>query len=148
MFLQCLFSNNKTYVQIQLFDISSLMSFRDYLHEKAEESRHNETLAYLMFVAGATFFVGGILATLSLTGQPDWFLIIPYATAPTSGTFLALTLIFSGMTLILFGIGTGLNCSRDRGWYMQELAKANSIEASLADKQPLRNNHKKKNTLT
>jgi len=49
------------------------MSFRDYLHEKAEESRHNETLAYLMFLAGAIFFVGGILETLSLTGNPEWF---------------------------------------------------------------------------
>jgi hypothetical protein len=124
------------------------MSFRDYLHEKAEESRHNETLAYLMFVAGAIFFVGGILTTLSLVGQPDWFLIIPYDTAPTSGTFLALTLVFSGFALILFGIGAGLNCSRDRGWYMQELAKANSIEASLADKQSPKLGHKKKDTAT
>jgi len=36
------------------------MSFRDYLHEKAEESRHNETVAYLMFLAGTTFLIGGI----------------------------------------------------------------------------------------
>mgnify|MGYP006910663535 FL=1 len=43
------------------------MSFRDYLHEKAEELRHNETLAYLIFLAGAIFFVGGIIETLSLT---------------------------------------------------------------------------------
>ncbi len=39
------------------------MSFRNYLHEKAEESRHSETLAYLMFLAGAIFFVGDILET-------------------------------------------------------------------------------------
>ena len=34
-----------------------VMSFRDYLHEKAEESRHNENQAYLMFPAGAIFFL-------------------------------------------------------------------------------------------
>ncbi|MEM2281413.1 MAG: hypothetical protein QXZ68_05435 [Candidatus Bathyarchaeia archaeon] len=43
------------------------MSFRDYLHEKAEESRHNETTAYLMFLAGTVFFVGGVLETLFIS---------------------------------------------------------------------------------
>jgi VIT1/CCC1 family predicted Fe2+/Mn2+ transporter len=119
------------------------MSFRDYLHEKAEESRHNETLAYLMFVAGAIFFVGGILTTLSLVGQPAWFFIIPYDTAPTSGTFLALTLVFSGFSLIVFGIGAGFNCSRDRGWYMQELAKANSVEEGLIGTNSAKSGRKK-----
>jgi len=36
------------------------MSIQDYLHEKAEESRHNEIIAYMMFLAGSVFFVGGI----------------------------------------------------------------------------------------
>jgi hypothetical protein len=104
------------------------MSFRDYLHEKAEESRHNETLAYLMFLAGAIFFVGGILETLSLTGNPEWFLFIPYHTEPLAGAVLGLTLIISGFTLIVFGIAAGLSRSRDRSWYMQELRKATSLE--------------------
>jgi hypothetical protein len=104
------------------------MSFRDYLHEKAEESRHNETLAYLMFLAGAIFFVGGILETLSLTGNPEWFLFIPYHTEPLAGAVLGLTLIISGSTLIVFGIAAGLSRSRARSWYMQELRKATSLE--------------------
>ncbi|GAI03050.1 unnamed protein product, partial [marine sediment metagenome] len=97
------------------------MSFRDYLHEKAEESRHNETLAYLMFLAGAIFFVGGILETLSLAGNPEWFLFIPYHTEPIAGAVLGLTLIISGSALLVFGVAAGLSRSRARGWYMQEL---------------------------
>jgi heme/copper-type cytochrome/quinol oxidase subunit 1 len=104
------------------------MSFRDYLHEKAEESRHNETVAYLMFLAGAMFLVGGILETLSVARDARWFLLIPYSAEPSAGAVLGLTLIISGFSLIVFGIAAGVNYSRERGWYMQELRKANSLE--------------------
>jgi hypothetical protein len=119
------------------------MSFRDYLHEKAEESRHNETLAYLMFLAGAIFFVGGILETLSLTGNPEWFLFIPYHTEPLAGAVLGLTLVISGSTLIVFGIAAGLSRSRARNWYMKELRKATSLE-ELSLKRKKRNKLNKK----
>ena len=111
------------------------MSFRDYLHEKAEESRHNETVAYLMFLAGTVFFVGGLPETLiinSLLGKnPEWFLFIPYYAETHAGAVLGLALIISGLTLIVFGIASGINYSRDRNWYMTELRKANSIEEVL-----------------
>ena len=147
MVLQCLFSNNKTYVRIQCFDILRFMSFRDYLHERAEESRHNETLACLMFVAGAVFFVGGVLIALSLGAQPSWFLVIPYYTEANPGTILSLMLIFSGITLTFFGIFAGFFYSRHRGCYMQELHKASSIEDAIVHKQPRKNNRKKKNNV-
>ena len=121
------------------------MSFRDYLHEKAEESRHNETLAYLMFVAGAVFFVGGILETLSLAGNPEWFLFIPYHTEPLAGAVLGLALIISGFTLVIFGIASGLSRSRDRSWYMQELRKATSLE-ELSLKRKKRNKKPRRKT--
>ena len=107
------------------------MSFREYLHEKAEESRYNETCAYLMFLAGAIFFVGGILETLSVGEDPRWFIFIPYYTEPFAGAILGLTLIISGLSLIVFGIVAGLTYSRDRGWYMEELRKANYAEDAL-----------------
>jgi len=121
------------------------MSFRDYLHEKAEESRHNETLAYLIFLAGSTFFIGGILETLSLTGNPEWFLFIPYHTEPLAGAVLGLTLIISGSTLIVFGIAAGLTRSRARSWYMQELRKATSLE-ELSLKRKKRNRKPRRKT--
>ncbi|MEM3597089.1 MAG: hypothetical protein QXJ53_03040 [Candidatus Bathyarchaeia archaeon] len=122
------------------------MSFREYLHEKAEESRHNETLSYLMFLAGAIFFVGGFLETLSLPGEPQWFLFIPYHVEPLAGAVVGLTFIISGMALIVFGIAAGLSYSRDRSWYMQELRKASSIEElAMMEKAAARKKQKKKN---
>jgi len=120
------------------------MSFREYLHEKAEESRHNETLAYLMFLAGVVFFVGGTLESLSLAEEPQWFLFIPYHTEPLAGAVLGLAMIISGISLIVFGIAIGMNYSRDRGWYMQELRKANSIEELMMTKKTTKNVHRKK----
>lgn len=110
------------------------MSFRDYLHEKAEESRHNEMISYLMFIAGAIFFVGGTLETLSLAAEPEWFLFIPYHIEPHAGAVLGLSLIISGLCLIVFGLAAGINYSRDRSWYMHELRKANSIEELMMSK--------------
>jgi hypothetical protein len=109
------------------------MSFREYLHEKAEESRHNETCAYLMFLAGTMFFVGGILETLTLNvgENPRWLIFIPYYTEPFAGAVLGLTLIVSGLSLIVFGIVAGLTYSRNRSWYMEELRKANYAEDAL-----------------
>lgn len=106
------------------------MSIRDYLHEKAEESRHKEMFAYLMFIAGAIFFVGGVLETLATSSTPDWFLFFPYHFAPEPSGVLGLTLTLSGITLVIYGVGLGLYYAHDRAWYMQELYKAHSVEMS------------------
>jgi len=121
------------------------MSFREYLHEKAEESRHNETLAYLMFLAGAVFFVGAILATLNLPGKLDWFLILPYCAEPSLGMFLSLTMLVSGVSMIFLGIAAGLHYSNDRSWYMQELRKSNTIENGIVHKKSNASVHKNRN---
>jgi hypothetical protein len=120
------------------------MSFNDYLHERAEESRHNETLAYLIFLAGTVFFVGGVLETLSLGGTYSWFLFIPYSSAANAGTFLGLTLIFSGISLIIFGLAAGIHCSHDRTWYMQEVQKTSSSGENLLRKKAMKNGHRRK----
>jgi len=54
------------------------MLLANYLHEKAEESRHNETVGYFTSVIGSIFFVGGLLEN-AITVEPlEWSLIIPY----------------------------------------------------------------------
>jgi hypothetical protein len=106
------------------------LSIRDYLHEKAEESRHNEMFAYLMFIAGAIFFIGGVLETVTTTSNPDWFLFFPYHVTSQPYSILGLALTLSGIALLVYGVGMGIYHAHDRAWYMQELYKAHSIEAS------------------
>jgi len=120
------------------------MSFKEYLHEKAEESRHDETLAYLMFVAGVIFFVGGILTTLSLTREPQWFLIFPFSSETGAGAYLGSALLVSGVLLMVFGIGASMHYSGDRGWYMQELRKAHAAENGMLHKETAKKERKKK----
>jgi len=96
----------------------------DYLHEKAEESRYNETLAYLMFMAGAIFFVGGFLETVVTTENPDWFLFFPYKITPHAYSLFGLSMVLSGFTLLILGIVLSIHYSLDRAVYMNQLREA------------------------
>jgi len=109
------------------------MSARDYFHEKAEESRHNEMIGYIMFLAGSVFFVGGILAALTMNPQPSWLLFIPYDLTSTQALTLELSFLVVGLCLIVAGIASGLHFYRDRSMYMQELFKAKDSNDLLRD---------------
>jgi hypothetical protein len=104
------------------------MSIQDYLHEKAEESRHNEVIAFMMFIAGSVFFVGGILSSISFGSQLNWFFFIPYLADFTQAMFLEIGFLIIGILLIVAGIGAGLHYYRDRSWYMRELCKSSETE--------------------
>ncbi len=100
----------------------------EYLHEKAEESRHNETISYLMLITGSIFFIGGILDTLATTSNPEWFLFLPYQISTKPYSILSLMLTFGGVGLIAIGVIMGLFYAHDRSWYLQELFKTNAHE--------------------
>jgi len=120
-----------------------LYSVKEYLHEKAEESRHNETASYLMFLTGAIFFVGGVLMTISRTTNPSWFMFFPYNPRPDPPSVLGLALTVSGVSLLVYGVAVGIYYSRKRTWYMQELSKAHSfVKNSVNRKKAAERNQK------
>jgi VIT1/CCC1 family predicted Fe2+/Mn2+ transporter len=109
-----------------------LYSIKEYLHEKAEESRHNETAAYLMFIAGIVFFVGGLLATIYSSDNVKWFVFLPYNLTSNPASFLGLTLTLSGISLSVYGVIVGIFYSRKRAFYIQQLYQAHSfVEKSI-----------------
>ena len=109
------------------------MSARDYFHAKAEESQPNEIVGYIMFLAGSVFFVGGVLAALTVSSQPSWFLFIPYNSTSMQAMILELSFLVVGLSLIVAGITSGLHFYRDRSMYMQELFKAKDSDDLLRD---------------
>jgi len=120
-----------------------LYSVKEYLHEKAEESRHNETAAYLMFLTGAIFFVGGVLIIVSRTDNPSWFIFFPYNPTPDATSLLSLTFTLSGIALLVYGVTVGIYYSRKRKWYMQGLSKAHSfVKNSVNRKKPMEGKQK------
>jgi hypothetical protein len=97
----------------------------DYVHRKIEESRHNETLAYLMFMAGVLFFVGGILETVITTENPDWFLFFPYKITSHAYSLLGLFMVLSGFMLLVSGIVLCVFYVFDSAFYLDQLKEVN-----------------------
>lgn len=114
------------------------MSVREYLREKAAESRHDEMSAYLMFIAGSVLFIGGVLETLFVAETVDWILFIPIGFMATPGCMLGLALTLSGLALMIFGLLAGIYFSRDRAWYMRELQNSDFIGRSTVERKKKR----------
>ncbi len=121
-----------------------ILSLREYLREKAAESRHSESSAYLMFIAGSVLFVGGILETTFVADRLDWILFIPFGFSPQPGCVLGLALTLSGLALAVFGLVTGTYFARDRAWYMRELSHSDFPEKiAVSRKKNKKISHKK-----
>ena len=105
-----------------------MINFSYYLHEKAEESRHNELIAYSIAIIGSVFLVGGIVQTLVTVQRPQWFLIFPYQLGASPYDFLGLGFTLVGVTLLLAGIILGVHYGAQRLWYTNSLKEAYRFE--------------------
>jgi len=118
-----------------------MASFSYYLHEKAEESRHNESIGFLIAILGSVFLVGGTVQTLVTVERPQWFLILPYQLGSSPYDFLGLAFTLLGVILFLGGIVLGVYYASQRSWYFNELKESyrheeEKLRARSQNKQP------------
>jgi len=104
------------------------LSFSYYLHEKAEESRHNESMCFMIAILGSVFFVAGTIQTLLTTQRPDWFLIFPYHVSSSPYDFLGLAFTLLGITLFLGGVVLAVHYGAQRLWYTNSLKEGYKME--------------------
>jgi hypothetical protein len=100
------------------------MSLRDYLHEKAEESRHNETLGFLILAIGVVMLMSGLLITAIKVENPTWFLFVPYELNTHPYSLLALCLTLIGLALSILGIIFSTHSALQRTMYIDRLKES------------------------
>jgi len=119
-----------------------VLGFSYYLHEKAEESRHNESVGFLIAILGSVFLIGGIIQTLVTVQRPQWFLIFPYQLGSSPYDFLGLAFTLLGVILFLGGIVLGVYYASQRSWYFNALKESYRIEEEKLRAQGERNQPK------
>lgn len=97
------------------------MSFEEYLREKAAESRQKETVGFSLIVLGMVLLVGGLLITLIVVGNPDWFLFIPWKRTSDPTSMISLSMTLSGFVLAFAGATYIIFASSERSWYLRSL---------------------------
>jgi len=61
------------------------LSYEDWLNRKADESAHNEILAFLVVIPGMNISIGGLIVTIMRFGEPN---IFSFLTSNTSAFLL------------------------------------------------------------
>lgn len=100
------------------------MTLREYLHEKAAESRHKESVGFSLVVLGMILLVGGALITLVTIGNPDWFLFIPWKQTSNPNGMISLFMTLSGFVVSFAGAICIIFASSQRSGYISSLHKA------------------------
>jgi hypothetical protein len=106
----------------------SMQGFSYYLHERAEDSRHNEAMGLLLAAIGSVFMMGGILQTVITVQRPDWFLIFPFETDSSPYGILSLSFTLLGVVVLLVGFGLGIYFAAQRSWYTSALKETYRAE--------------------
>ena len=110
----------------------ALLSFSYYLHEKAEESRHNESMCFMVAILGSVFMVAGIIQTLLTAQRPEWFLIFPYHIGSSPYDFMGLAFTLLGTMLLLGGVVLAVHYGAQRLWYSNALKEGYRMEEEKA----------------
>ena len=94
---------------------------------KVEEFTHDEILAYLTIVLGATFLLGGFLVTIIVAESLQWFLMLPYQQLSHPSSVLGLILMILGFVLISAGFILSIHYDRKKMRYVVQLEKSNAL---------------------
>lgn len=105
-----------------------MSDFPYYLHEKAEESRHNESMGLLVAAIGSVFLVGGLLQTIGTMEKLQLFpLSINQLWSSTYG-FLGFSFTILGIIMFLVGLILAVHYASHRSWYGNALKERYRIE--------------------
>lgn len=105
-----------------------MSDFPYYLHEKAEESRHNESMGLLVAAIGSVFLVGGLLQTIGTMEELQLFpLSINQLWSSTYG-FLGFSFTILGIIMFLVGLILTVHYASHRSWYGNALKERYRIE--------------------
>ena len=125
--------------------MQTLTSFTGYLHERADESRHNTTLSFSVAILGTVLLVGGILETIMTASSLQWILFFPYQLTSDPRGLLGLVLTVVGLALLVLGVGLAIHYASQRLWYLQELRLVYGVEENkLKSKKKTQPSKKKK----
>jgi hypothetical protein len=104
-----------------------ILSYTDWLQQKAAESAHNEILAFLAVILGINISIGGLIVTIMILGGPNFLLFLtqqPITVSVALGPILTLL----GFLMAATGFVLTFYHDRKRSWYLRELQKSSIFE--------------------
>jgi multisubunit Na+/H+ antiporter MnhC subunit len=104
------------------------MLTEDWLHKKAEESAHNEILAFLLIILGVHLLTAGLMVTIIVSGGQEWWLFSIYWQLQTASASLGLILTIIGFTISSTGFILVIHYDRKKSWYRRQIEKSSAIE--------------------
>ena len=94
-----------------------MSGFSYYLHEKAEESRHNESMSLLVAAIGSVLLVGGLLQTIGTLENLQLFPLSTNQLWSSPYGFLGFSFTILGIILFLVGLILAVHYASHRSWY-------------------------------
>jgi hypothetical protein len=108
------------------------LSYTDWLRRKADESAHNEVLAFLTVVLGINITIGGLIVTIMMLGGPNFLTFLAQRPIDLS-VALGPVLTFLGFFITSVGFVLTFYHDRRRAWYQGEIQKSSIYEKKKTD---------------